>query len=79
MSNVFGSTIHAETGLVKGSSGGVMVDDAGKAVAIYLSALSSVETGGGAKAIALSSVENPYTMKEGRVIACTPRLRDYFI
>lgn len=79
VSNVFGSTMQAETGLVKGSSGGVMVDDTGKAVAIYLSALSPVEICEYAKVIAFSSVENPFTMKEGRVIACTPRLRDYFM
>lgn len=74
-----GSTILAETGLVKGSSGGVMLDVDGKAVAIYVASLSSCEVTGRAAAIAVSVAENPLSMKEGRVIAFTPKLREYFV
>jgi len=77
---VDGPILNAETGLAKGSSGGAMVDGDGKAVAIYISAISSVDvTAKGARAIAINAVENPMTMKEGLVIAFTPGLRDYFV
>lgn len=67
-----------ETGLVKGSSGGPIIDEDGKVVAIYMNSLSAFDPNSTAKEIALGVINNPLTMKEGRIIAFTSKLRDYF-
>ena len=76
---VDGPELNLEDGLSLGSSGGVMVDGDGKAVAIYVAAVSSIDVNCDIAATVASSNQNHMTMKEGRVIAFTPVLRDYFI
>jgi len=78
VTDVDSKLILAESGLVQGSSGGVMIDKEGKAVAIYLYSISVGNTTGSSKSLALSVMENPLTFKEGRIIALTSRLSDYF-
>ena len=56
-----------------------MLDVDGKAVAIYVASFLSCEVTRSASAIAVSVAENPLSMKEGRVIAFTPKLREYFV
>ena len=78
--SVDGPILNADTALVQGSSGGVIVDGEGMAVTIYVSAITSVDIAVySAKTIAIDVAENLMSRKEGRVIAFTPRLLDYFL